>query len=644
MRHNFRALGPTGAAYVATVILAGAAVIAVSVAHLVRHPIGNEWLILAALTVVSGWAMLRIPAMPISFSISDIFNIAASLLFGPSAGAVCAALDGLVLTSRFSSSQRTWDRVLFNIAAPTIATWLAAQVFFALGGNRVPLAGTIAALRLLALLGLFGAIDFVLNSGIVAVAVSFERRLPVLSIWKEHFAGLWITYFGGVFGAMLVMTLARFRTLEVLIVLVPLPVILYVAFRHSLGRAQDQISHLGKVNRVYVAAIEALALAVDAKDQVTYDHTRRVQESAVHLARTLSVADDGEIQAIKAAALLHDVGKLAIPEHILNKPGRLTAAEYEIMKRHAPIGADILAVIGFPYAVAPIVRSHHENWDGTGYPDGLAGEQIPIGSRILAVVDCFDALTSNRPYRPRMEDRDALQIVNDRRGTMYDPRVVDAFFSLYGQRSGETVNAAAATVVEPAAVLARPTQTEHPELDVYAFFDIGVAVAGTASIQEIGDAVWTRVQSRCPASAFILYVYDSDSDAIAPRYIGGAIALEPVEVPLGERLSGWAAATGKTVVNSDARLDLDEAIRDTSALRSALAVPVIVDGRPVCVFTFYSETTDAFDAGHTHVMEALGTMLAPYVRKCAERSSRVPPPLASASKNGTRASHESTRS
>src|SRR3954470_7550977 len=388
MKHNFRALGPTGTAYVATVILAGAAVIAVSIAHLVRHPIGNEWLILATLTVASGWAMLRIPAMPISFSISDIFNIAASLLFGPAAGAVCAALDGLVLTSRFSSSQRTWDRVLFNIAAPTIATWIAAQVFFALGGNRVPLAGTIAALRLLALLGLFGVIDFVLNSGIVAVAVSFERRLPVLSIWKEHFAGLWITYFGGVFGAMLVMTLARFRTLEVLIVLVPLPVILYVAFRHSLGRAQDQISHLGKVNRVYVAAIEALALAVDAKDQVTYDHTRRVQESAVHLARTLSVADDGEIQAIKAAALLHDVGKLAIPEHILNKPGRLTAAEYEIMKRHAPIGADILAVIGFPYAVAPIVRSHHENWDGTGYPDGLAGEQIPIGSRILAVVDC----------------------------------------------------------------------------------------------------------------------------------------------------------------------------------------------------------------------------------------------------------------
>src|SRR5206468_536472 len=240
------------------------------------------------------------------------------------------------------------------------------------------------------------------------------------------------TYFGGIFGAMLVMLLARFSTLETVILIVPLPVILYVTFRHALGRATDQIDHLAKVNRVYVGAIEALAHAVDAKDEVTHDHTRRVQDRAVHLARALGVEDEGEIQAIKAASLLHDVGKLAIPEHILNKPGRLTPAEYEIMKRHAPIGADILSVIDFPYAVAPIVRHHHENWDGTGYPDGLSGDAIPVGSRILSVVDCFDALTSDRPYRPRLSDRDALQIVADRRGTMYDPDVVDAFFSLHG--------------------------------------------------------------------------------------------------------------------------------------------------------------------------------------------------------------------
>ena len=153
---------------------------------------------------------------------------------------------------------------------------------------------------------------------------------------------------------------------------------------------------------------------------MTHDHIRRVQDQSLRLARALGVDGRGELQAIKAASLLHDVGKLAIPEHILNKPGRLTPAEFEIMKRHAPIGADILSVIGFPYPVVPIVRHHHENWDGTGYPDGLAGEQIPIGARILPVVDCFDALTSDRPYRPRMEDSRRAEDSDDRRGKMYD--------------------------------------------------------------------------------------------------------------------------------------------------------------------------------------------------------------------------------
>ncbi len=196
-------------------------------------------------------------------------------------------------------------------------------MFFALGGNR-PLEGPLSALRLLALLTLFGTLDFGLNSGIVAAAVSFDRRKPIQVIWREHLSGVWITYFGGTFGAMLLMLLARFGTIETLILIIPLPMILYVTFRHAIGRTQDQISHLGTMNRVYIAAIEALAHAVDAKDQVTHDHTRRVQDQTVRLARALAVEDEGEIQAINAAALLHDVGKLAIPEHILNKPGRLS--------------------------------------------------------------------------------------------------------------------------------------------------------------------------------------------------------------------------------------------------------------------------------------------------------------------------------
>ena len=209
----------------------------------------------------------------------------------------------------------------------------------------------------------------------------------------------------------------------------PLPVILYMTFRHAVGRTQDQLSHLGKVNRVYVAAMEALAQAVDAKDQVTTTTCVACRSRSVGLAHALGVDDDAEIQALKAASLLHDIGKLAIPEHILNKPGRFTPAEFEIMKRHAPIGADILQVIGFPYPVAPIVRHHHENWDGTGYPDGLAGEDIPIGARILAGRRLLRRPDLRSPVSAAARRSPPRCRYCRTQATMYDPRVVDAFLA-----------------------------------------------------------------------------------------------------------------------------------------------------------------------------------------------------------------------
>src|SRR6185437_13483294 len=155
------------------------------------------------------------------------------------------------------------------------------------------------------------------------------------------------------------------------------------------------------------------------------------QSYAVGLARALGINDELAIKAIEAAALLHDTGKLGVPEHILNKPGGLTAPEFEKMKQHVDVGADILSLVEFPYPVVPIVRCHHESWDGSGYPRGVKGEDIPIGARILSVADCFDALTSDRPYRRALTDEAALDIIRERSGKMYDPRVVDTFIACY---------------------------------------------------------------------------------------------------------------------------------------------------------------------------------------------------------------------
>ena len=194
--------------------------------------------------------------------------------------------------------------------------------------------------------------------------------------------------------------------------------ILYLTFRESMARVADANSHIAELNQLYLATVQTLAAAIDAKDQVTHGHIKRVQHYAKGLAVAVGVRNDIQLKAIQAAAVLHDTGKIAIPEAILNKPGPLTFEEFEVMKQHAAVGADIISSVNFPYRFEPIVRHHHEHWNGTGYPDGLMGTSIPIRARILAVVDCFDALTSDRPYRGRLSDSEAVQILLDRRGSM----------------------------------------------------------------------------------------------------------------------------------------------------------------------------------------------------------------------------------
>ena len=230
---------------------------------------------------------------------------------------------------------------------------------------------------------------------------------------------------------------------------------------------EDANKHLGELNRLYMSTIETLAMAIDAKDQITHGHIRRVQQYAVGLAKHLGVSEKSQINAIEAASLLHDMGKLAVPEYILNKPGTLDRpTEFEKMKAHASVGADILSAIDFPYPVVPIVRHHHENWNGTGYPDGLSGAAIPIGARILSVVDCFDALTSDRPYRPRLPDdtRSDPNLV-ERRGTMYDPLIVDAFIAVHAELSPTQLDARAHVKDGLSAITRGTGSLESPNTD-----------------------------------------------------------------------------------------------------------------------------------------------------------------------------------
>ena len=331
---------------------------------------------------------------------------------------------------------RTVHRVLFNVGTVSIAVYMAAQLYFRLAGldTRQPAYGPVESF--VGPLYVFAGGVFAINSWLVALALSFERGVSAVSIWRTQFLWLSATYLASASIAAILVTFTNTFSIGLVGLLLPLVLVSFVAVRTTLGRLDDANQHLGEVNQLYLSTIETLAMAIDAKDQVTHGHIRRVQRFAVELAKLLGMSDDRQLKAIEAAALLHDMGKLAIPEFILNKPGQLTSSEFDVMKTHAALGAEILSSIHFPYPVIPIVRHHHENWDGSGYPDGLKGSEIPIGARILSVVDCYDALTSDRPYRAAMSDEQAVAILSQRRGRMYDPLVVDAFVdSLHSLRN-----------------------------------------------------------------------------------------------------------------------------------------------------------------------------------------------------------------
>ena len=350
-----------------------------------------------------------------------------------------------------------------------------------------------------------------------------------------------------------------------------------------MGRVEDANRHLEQLNTLYMSTIETLAMAIDAKDQITHGHIRRVQTYALGLASKMGVTDPQLMRAIEAAALLHDMGKLAVPEYILNKPGPLTPAEFEKMKLHASVGADILSAIDFPYPVVPIVRHHHENWNGNGYPDGIAGTDIPIGARILSVVDCFDALTSDRPYRPRLSDREALEILAARRGTMYDPLVVDTFALVHTEIApldSPNTEAAPLRAITDAAVAPMPTTSSAAFDDIagsteemLTLFSLARGLTSLNTLHDVGDVIAKHLRRLIPSNLSVLFAYDADADELIVVHASGehAGSVTDLRIGTGQRLSGWVAANRRTIRNSDPVLDFGEAARAmTPRLRSCL--------------------------------------------------------------------------
>ena len=606
--------------FVAAVGVCGSAVVGYSAITLVGSSVPPEWVLFSVLTIVCGTLTIKIPSIQSRFSLCEVFGLASVLLFGPEVGALTLALDGLRISAAWKMNRL---QTVFNFANLGLSIWISGTLFFLVSASgplyhqAPPSASIVLSLAVLA------AAYFGMNSGLTATVIALSSRQAPLAVWKKHYWPLFPSYLAGASVALLLVLAFREVQFTAIALILPLLLICYLTLRSSFGRLEDAKQHVEALNRLLFSTVETLATAIDAKDEVTHDHVRRVQQGTLSLARAMGIADPLMLQAIEAAALLHDTGKIAVPEHILNKPGKLTAAEFEKMKRHAPIGAEILSSIEFPYPVVPIVRHHHENWDGTGYPDKLKGEEIPIGARLLSVVDCFDALTSDRPYRRRMSDEQALAILRERRGVMYDPAVVDTFIADYKRIMPDSASephpasraigdARASDREERLLEAAIPVETGVSD-GLLAVTSLSRALTGDARVADVGALLWTILPQVLPCETMAIFLPDMDRDEIVMRYAAGAHAasLRGVTRATGAGIAGWVAVNLKPAVNADPSLDLGYRVAETSPpLRSCLAVPLVEAEELVAVLALYRTQRSAFSEDQLRLVELLAPRLA----------------------------------
>src|SRR5262249_19448659 len=376
---------------------------------------------------------VRLPGIQATMSANFLFILVGILDLPYPETLLMGCLGGLVQSLWQARPRPRLVQILFNYANLALSITAANLVFHSAYAFQL-------GMRLPLLLALASTTYFAANTMSVSCIIALSESRNPLQVWKECYLWSFPYYLLGALVAGGVSVINRLIGWQVAILVLPVVYWIYRSYRTYLDRLEAEKKHTEAIADLHLRTIEALSLAIEAKDHNTHDHLKRVQTYAIKIGEDLGL-DALQLNAIRAAAMLHDIGKLAVPEQILSKPGRLTPEEFEKMKIHPVVGAQILDRVQFPYPVVPIVRSHHEKWNGTGYPDGLAGEAIPVGARILSAVDCFDALTSERPYRRALSAEEAMSHLRNETGSSFDPKVVEIIERRY-QELEETVSLA----------------------------------------------------------------------------------------------------------------------------------------------------------------------------------------------------------
>ena len=613
--------------YVSSIVVIGAMVTLVELAHWQSQDL-VRFVCYLALAIFASRLKVSLPGISGALSVLFIFILFAIVEMSlPEALVVgCAAI---LMQCLWNYRQRPkWHQVLFNLGSMAITVVASGAVYHAslLTQSRLE-----PALRLVVTATVF----FLMNTFPVAGAIALTERRTLRSVWRECYIWSFPYYLLGAVVVGVASSLNRHFGWQTALLAIPVVYLIYRSYYLYLGRMEDEKKHAEEMAALHLRTIEALALAIEAKDHTTHDHLQRVQVYAVEVGKEMGL-DESQLEALRAAALLHDIGKLAVPEHIISKPGKLTREEFEKMKIHPIVGAEILERVRFPHPVTPIVRSHHERWDGTGYPDGLRGQSIPIGARILAAVDSLDALASHRQYRRALPLDEAMSKVASDSGKAFDPEVVEVLQRRYIElesmaTSKEPDTAKLSTEVkierglEPAAGFestGRPATTEHAEnfltsiaaarQEVQNLFELAQDLGNSLSLNETLSLLALRLKRMIPYDSLAIYVLRDDR--LRAEYVNGENfrLFSSLEIPLGQGLSGWVAEKRKPIINGNPSVEpgyLDDETKFTT-MRSALAVPLIGLNGTVSVLTLYHSERDAFSNDHLRILLAIVPKLA----------------------------------
>ncbi|MFN7996112.1 MAG: diguanylate cyclase [Bryobacteraceae bacterium] len=576
-------------------------------------------------TVLASGLKVALPGITGTMSVSYVFVLLGVLELNPSETMLISCTALLVQTYWRPKKRPTVIQALFNVSSIAIAT---AATCFVYQFRSMNLPGP-------AVLGVGACLYFFLNTGSIAAVVALTEHKSLPRVWRECYFWSFPYYLVGALIAALINQFNRHFGWPSSLLVLPVLYVIYRSYFLYLARlerekrhAENEKRHAETVAALHLRTIEALALAIEAKDASAHNHLRRVQLYAVALGEELGLSG-AELEALRAAAILHDIGNLAVPEHIVSKPGKLTPEEFEKMKVHPVVGAAILERVQFPYPVASTVRYHHERWDGSGYPEGLSGEQIPIGSRILAAVDCLNALASDRRYRRAVPIDEAMRIVSERAGTSFDPRVVD----LLQRRYVELENTARAAALERAGSNDRkvtrdvpangPGKSDAPAANQPEFllsiaaareemqmlYELTNELGSSLSLHQTLAALDSRLKRMIPYETMVVYV-ERDGHLV-PEFAQGddSHVLSSLRIPVGEGLSGWVAQNLEPVINGDPALEPgyanDPAV--PARLRAGLAVPLQGTNGVVGVLTLYCSKHDGFSRDHFRILLAISS-------------------------------------